>query len=176
MSRKMPRQKPHRSVQDYATPRRFLAAVEARFGRIIWDLAAHAGNSVCGDRYYGPGSKYAENSLDRAWECLPVGLLWLNPPFERLAPWADKCSESAEFGARVAMLVPAAVGSNWFAKHVEGQALVLPLRPRLVFVGATDPYPKDLMLVVYDRDQHGDPITGFETWRWDRPLGGEVAA
>lgn len=186
MSRKMPAQKPGASKQDYGSPPAFLRAVEARFGRIVWDLAAHASNSVCGDRYFGPGSRWGENSLERAWDLIPgvrtgEGLLWLNPPFGKIKPWARKCQAEASFGARIAMLVPLS-GGNWFADYVEESAFVLPIRPRFPFVGQEpnpktgklDPYPKDLMLCVYN------PPTvfhvGFETWRWDRPAGGEVAA
>ena len=58
------------------------------------------------------------------------------------------------------MLVPASVGSCWFADHVFGKALVLPLRPRLVFVGETHPYPKDLMALAWEG------YAGFELWKW----------
>ncbi len=45
---KMPLQKPYRSRQDYATPRAFLAAVQARLGidGFTIDLAATAANAV----------------------------------------------------------------------------------------------------------------------------------
>lgn len=174
MSRKVPRQKPGSSLQGYGTPPAFLRAVEARFGRITWDLAANAANSVCGGRYFGPGSSWGEDSLERAWDMIPgAGLLWLNPPFENIPRWVAKCADEATRGARIALLVPAAVSTNWFADHVEESAFVLPVRPRFPFVGQApnpktgkiDPYPKDLMLCVYN------PPTvfhvGFETWRWD---------
>lgn len=184
MSRKMPKQKPGKSVQDYGTPPAFLRAVEARFGRITWDLAAHAGNSVCGDRYFGPGSRWGENSLERAWDALPGvprdGLRFLNYPFGYARLWMPKVASEAAFGIRMAVLGPAAVGTNWFARYVEGRALVLPLRPRLTFEGAPinpktgkqDPFVKDLMLMVYAPDIEA----GFETWRWDRAPAAEDAA
>ncbi len=59
------------------------------------------------------------------------------------------------------MLIPASVATNWFADEIHGCALVLPIRPRLTFVGHQHPYPKDLMLCVYNL---GAP--GFEPWRW----------
>jgi len=170
MSRKMPRQKPHLSVQDYGTPPRFLAAVARRFGPIVWDLAAHARNTVCGGNYFGPGSRWGENSLERAWDYLPGGLLWLNPPFENIPRWVEKCAADSKRGARIAILLPAAVSTNWYADWIDGRALTLAIRPRLVFVGQTAPYPKDLLLAVY-----GEPA-GFECWRWDAPASAEVAA
>lgn len=41
------------SKQDYQTPADFKAAVEGRFGPIVFDLAAHAGNALCSE-YYAP--------------------------------------------------------------------------------------------------------------------------
>lgn len=184
MKRKMPRQKPHRSVQDYGTPSAFLAAVERRFGRIVWDLAAHAGNTVCGDRYFGPGSRWGENSLERAWDRLPGvprdGWRWLNYEFSYPNVWIPKVAREAAYGINLAVLGPAAVSTEWFAKYVEGRALVLPLRPRVPFTGVApnpktgkvDPIPGGVMLMVYSPDLK----PGFETWRWDAPAGAEVAA
>ena len=91
------------------------------------------------------------------------GNLWLNPPFSKIEPWAAKCAASAPFGQdqrRVFLLVPAGVGSEWFAQHIHEKALVLAVRPRLTFVGHSAPYPKDTILAVF-----GEP-PGFETWRW----------
>jgi len=184
MTRKMPPQRPGASKQDYGTPAPFLAAVERRFGPIVWDLAAHASNTVCGDRYFGPGSRWGQDSLERAWDRLPGaprdGLRWLNYPFGDPKRWMSKVAREAKFDIRMAVLGPAAVSSNWFADYVEGQALVLPVRPRLKFLGMApnpktgkvDSYIKDLALFVYGPDV----VPGFETWRWDATPGAEVAA
>ena len=147
----------HRSKQDYATPWEFVRSVEERFGTIAVDLAAHADNAKA-DRFLTE----AEDSLSVCWHRLAPGmLLWLNPPFARIAPWAQKCAHETRQGARVAMLVPASVGSNWFADHVLNRALVLALSPRLSFDGR-NAYPKDLILAVYGT---GGP-TAFDVWRW----------
>ena len=76
-----------------------------------------------------------------------------------IEPWAKKCADECRKGARVAFLVPASIGSVWFAKHVWGVARVMALRPRMSFDGK-NPYPKDMMLCMY-----GAP-PGFELWRW----------
>ena len=154
----MPEQKPGRSKQDYATPRELIDAVEARFRRLDWDLAASAENRKAAQFF-----SVAQNSLGQDWTKLK-GNLWLNPPFADIAPWAAKCEastgEGRGEGRRIFLLTPASVGSNWFAEHVFGKACVIALRPRLTFVGATDPYPKDLILSVFGRHP------GFELWRW----------
>lgn len=149
-----------KSRQDYATPPDFLAAVERRFGRITHDLAAHSGNNVV-PAYYGPGSAIGEDSLEQQWGALE-GTLWLNPPFGNIAPWAAKCCSIRERSGWTLLLSPASVSTEWFALHCEGQALVIPLRPRIVFVGEKNGYPSDLMLCAF-----GHRVSGFQSWRWD---------
>lgn len=155
----MPAQKPGRSVQEVGTPPEFLSAVEARFGRIFFDLAANDSNAIHTE-FYGPGSQIAEDALNEGWWEWG-GLLWLNPPYDQIKAFAKKCRTEAKLGAKIAMLIPASVATNWFADEIYGVALVLPIRPRLTFVGHKDPYPKDLMLCAYNL---GAP--GFEPWRW----------
>ena len=157
---KPPRQKPGKSRQDVATPQDFLEAVEARFGEIAIDLAAHADNAVT-SRFLSP----EQDSLSILWRQMlePGDVGWLNPPFGKIGKWASKCEDETPFlrgGARILMLVPAAVGSNWFKCHVNRKAYVHALSPRITFVGETHPFPKDLMLVEYGA------APGFDCWRW----------
>jgi phage N-6-adenine-methyltransferase len=160
----MPAQRPGRSVQEVGTPRAFLGAVQERFGAIAWDLAANEANHVVAG-WFGPGSPTQdEDALGRSWQHAPGGLLWLNPPYNRIKDFAVKCKLEAVKGARIAMLIPASVATNWFADHIHGNALVLPIRPRLTFVGHSAPYPKDLMLVLWDMDEPD----GFEPWEWNK--------
>lgn len=153
-----PAQRPGRSRQDYGTPSAFLQAVERRFGRIAHDLAARADNAVVAD-YYSP----QVNSLVQHWAAL-TGVLWLNPPFGDVGPWAAKCARSKGAGRRILLLTPAAIGTEWFAADVYGHARVYALRPRLTFAGARDPYPGDLILSVYCAELS----PAFCLWRWDR--------
>ena len=160
-----PKQKPNRSEQVVRTPPEFLAAVQERFGPIFWDLAASADNRVAA-RHLGPGSKTGEDALANDWAMLPMergSIRWCNPPHGASRLWVKKASEQRESMLEPAvLLLPASVGSNWFAEHVHGRALSLAIRPRLKFVGQTAPYPKDLMICVYGR--WVEP--GFGLWRW----------
>jgi phage N-6-adenine-methyltransferase len=148
------------SKQDYQTPDNFIQAVTRRFGRLALDLAATAENAKAPSFY-----DTEQNALLQPWHrYASEGLMWLNPPFNDVAPWAKKCSEESKLGAKILFLVPASVGSNWFAHHVYRKARVFFLQGRLHF-DQTHPgwgYPKDCLLAVYDTAQHG----GFETWRW----------
>lgn len=142
-----------KSRQDYATPPEFIAAVERRFGPISFDLAAEAHNAKA-PQYFC----LRDNALVQPWH--PIGgLLWLNPPFKDITPWAAKCREEAAQGARIAFLVPAAVGSNWFRDYVHERARVYFLNGRISFDGKNG-YPKDCLLALFSERP------GFEIWSW----------
>lgn len=155
-----------RSKQDYGTPWEFIRAVEARFGRICFDLAATAENRKA-PLHWGPD--VGIDSLTRNWATShPTGNLWLNPPFANIEPWAKKCAtEGADRQGLLLFLTPASIGTEWFSRHVHRNALVLGISPRLTFEGTSDPYPKDLMLSVFGFGMHG-----FDVWRWDVPRQG----
>jgi phage N-6-adenine-methyltransferase len=148
-----PKQKPGKSKQDYETPWEFIRAVEQRFGSLTWDLAANEQNRKA-DLFIGED----QNALSMCWGILS-GNLWLNPPFGKISLWAEKCAITQRAMGRILLLVPASVGSNWFASHVHNKALVLALAPRISFDGKSS-FPKDLMLCVYGAE------TGFDIWRW----------
>ncbi len=153
-----PRQKRGRSRQDVGTPWEFIHAVEARWGKLDVDLAARADNAKA-PRFVTP----EQNSLTVPWAIEFFGMQgWHNPPFARCDLWAAKCREEAGAATmRVIMLTPASVSTEWFVDHVHGHALVLAVRPRITFVGEPAPFPKDLMLTLWNFGE-----TGFDTWRW----------
>jgi hypothetical protein len=122
-----------------------------------FDLAASSMNyfATTDSEYFGVGC----NSLEQDWMELS-GLLWLNPPFDDIEPWAKKSYESAFGDREILLLTPASVGSSWFGEYVHRKAHVLFLSPRLSFDGKS-PYPKDCILSYFGK---GDP--GYEFWRW----------
>ena len=140
--------------QDYQTPRALLDAVEDRFGRLTFDLAADELNRAA-PHFYG----VEQDALAQDWTALR-GNLWLNPPYADIRPWAAKCAASRGDGRRIFLLTPASIDSNWFADHVVRNALVIGVNPRVTFVGCSAPYPKPLMLSVIG------PWVGFDVWRW----------
>lgn len=157
---KMPKQKPGESIQNFSTPMDFILAVEKRFGKISFDLAASSNNTKASNYF-----DIRENSLDQDWYMLK-GNLWLNPPFARIHLWSEKCLQTAANlspNSRILLLTPASTGSNWFQEHVWGHASVLALSPRLCFDGI-GPYPKDCILSVFTRK--GVNTAEFECWRW----------
>ena len=151
--------------QAVGTPDDYLTVVRNEF-TIVHDLAANAENYVHPSYY-----SVENNAFDHDWHrhpllSLPNTWLWLNPEFANIKPWARKCYEEMEQGARILMLVPASVGSTWFAEWVENKAVVRFNLGRLTFKGNTKPYPKDTMLCLYNK--HMTPSMG--TWAWKEIL------
>ena len=111
-----------------------------------------------GDRELGE-----RDSLGIDWAARhPRGNLWLNPPFARVASWMAKCHhESKRRQGLILSLTLASVGSRWFIDHVHGHALVMPLCPRVTFVGEPAPFNRDLMLCAW-----GEGLVGFVPWVW----------
>lgn len=152
----MTTQRRYQSRQDFSTPDIFIEAVKARLGitDFVVDLAADVSNRKA--------TLYLNEEVDALtvdWtQWRGCGWCWLNPPFTDIAPWAEKCSASSP--TQIALLVPAAIGSNWWRDHVDGKAHVLPLNGRLSFDGI-GPYPKDCALCLY-----GPIRSGYEVWDW----------
>lgn len=147
-----------KSKQDYATPLALIEAFEKRFGRLSLDLAAHADNTQCA-LYLNE----ADDSLSLDWCGIRHGLqlagwFWLNPPFGDIAPWARKCAEEQ---CKIAFLVPASVGANWWRDYVHKKATVYFLNGRVSFDGQNG-FPKDCALCLYEQGLS----TGYHVWSW----------
>jgi phage N-6-adenine-methyltransferase len=158
------------SNQNWGTPPEFIAVFEKRFGPIVRDLAASPHNAVA-PRYWTEN----DDALKQDWHAVatgPTGWLWLNPPFEKMAPWAEKCRLEACKGARVAMLCKASVGANWFHTHVFPAADVEFLAPRIRFVGAPHVAPFDCALCLFTPETVASVPGGVNRvvrpWRWDQ--------
>lgn len=126
-----PNSKPEAGQQDYRSPPDFLRAVERKFGvEIAFDLAGTVHNLVTGDGFC---HDLGQDALALPWPRLSEGrAAFCNPPFGRSGAFARVASESMH--CRSILLIPASVGSRWFAEHVAGIACVVFLRPRLTFL------------------------------------------
>ena len=170
----MPLQKPYRSKQDYATPAPFLEAVQHRLGiaAFAFDFAADAHSATAPAWWNVADDALARAPAEWAARCRD-GWGWLNPPYTRIEPWAVKCAGTRQHGGRLAFLVPAAVGANWFCNHVDGQARVLLLNGRLAFLPdqPRKNYPKDCVLALFAPEV----APGYEVWTWKAPRVEQVA-
>lgn len=155
MSKSGPTIKRGKSKQNIATPWHFIQAVEKKVGeKFAFDLAA--------ERHTAKAPKFftkEDDAFNHVWSIIP-GLIWLNPEFNNISQWALRCWYASMEQARIIMLVPASVGSNWFRDYVYRKCRVIFLNGRITFLGHTIQFPKDLMLCCY-----GFP-KGFEIWKW----------
>jgi hypothetical protein len=127
-----PNAPPQQGQQSYRTPKPFLDAVLRRLGAesFVWDLACTTTDcvGVCGGYAFPDVDALAEDWRVHA-RVEPQLWRWLNPPFGQAKDFARKCAES---GARIAALVPVALGTKWWREYVHGRAVVLGVG-RLVF-------------------------------------------
>jgi len=165
----VPQQRPHRSKQDYATPMIFINAVKSLLSidRFAFDFAADLSNHKA-SRYWMITND-ALSQPPAAWkrQC-GSDWGWLNPPYASIGPWAKKCLEASRQGAKIAFLVPASVGSNWFRDYIHGAygVRVLFLNGRIPFIPDKPNwlYPKDCMLVLFG-DEDAPPYSS-DIWTW----------
>lgn len=160
----MPAQNPGRSRQDYSTPPELLLAIKD----YLWinhfsiDLAASDANKVAPLFYDEATNALAD---EHPW-CVDEndgGWAYANPPYFNIRPWVEKAyHEATNHGAQIAMLVPASTGSNWWADWVHDKANVLLMQGRVRFVGASGPYPKDTVILLYAPHIKG----GYTLWDW----------
>lgn len=157
----MPAQHRGRSAQDFRTPADFIAAVlhMVHAKQFAFDLAASPANAQA-NRFFTEEQDALRQDWPGLWTAAEWG--WLNPPFGDIRPWVAKCADLAA-NQPLALLVPASVGSEWWASYVHHRGYVLFLRPRLAFMPEKPDwlYPKDCALVVY-----GTRWRGYDLWKW----------
>jgi hypothetical protein len=73
-----------KSKQTYETPPDFMRAVSERFGPIAFDLACEP-ETAKAKRFYTRES----DAFQFHWH-KNRGLLWLNPPYDNISPWAER--------------------------------------------------------------------------------------
>ncbi len=172
-----PNSAPEQGLQNYRTPSTFLQAVCRRLALpqgFQWDLACDSHNNVAGA---GNGFEFDQgcDALLEDWTALaePGLTCFLNPPFGLSGAFAAKCASS---GARIAALVPVAIGTRWWRQFVHNRAHVVGVG-RLVFhkpdgsgpvVGANgkpQAINRDCALLVYNILPSSTPYYLLEEWR-----------
>lgn len=157
--------KRHKSKQDLETPWEFIRAVENKFGKLVVDLACTRENCKASVGVYYP--EYDSLSPMMHWSNWAVtqsrigGRAWLNPPFDPIRPWVEKCAVESQKGAEILLLSQASIDSSWFWDYVQPFATVYAI-DRIKFVGQDHVYPKPLMLSHYCIN----PSRELQRWRW----------
>lgn len=171
-----PNSLPEIGQQDYRTPKNVLAACFRRFDLkgFVWDYACSLTNCV------GEQGGYSHPEVDALVEdwhdiaaCFPEGTGFVNPPFAQSGAFAAKCAGS---GARIVALVPVAIGTQWWKKHVHNVAHVVGVG-RIVFDlpdgsgpvvgknGKPQPINRDCALLAYNILPPSTPRYLLEDWR-----------
>jgi hypothetical protein len=187
----VPKQKPHKSKQDYATPPEFIRATLnlLSIDRFAHDFAADKTNMKALSYWTQQDDSLSKTPQQWADACAG-GWGWLNSPYDDIGAWARLCTAAKRYGASIATLWPAGIGSNWFRDYVNQQAFVFALNGRLCFIedwatqvwDHNDPspqrkykkgdrvykskplYPKDCILTLYAPAF----APGFDVWSWQQ--------
>ena len=167
MSKDGPGIKKGKSRQDIATPWEFIRAVEKRFGKITIDLAATAENAKC-ENFITPEL----DTFKQDWvKLINNGLGWLNPEYDPVAPWMEKCAitvapvrslEEIRLKVRFLSLTRGSIDANWFWDHIWPNSAVFAVKPRIQFVDQPDPYPAPLILSEWG----GKETRRLYRWNW----------
>lgn len=150
------------STQERQTPDELITAIENFTGRKIgFDLAASK------EMHKHPAYfDIKDDSLTKPWAQIQREgqFLWLNPPFKTVRPWMIKCAEEANKGAFICSLVLNSRATNWYKEIARPLAQCLILDSRVTFGGMTQPFPKELQLIIWSK---GATSEGYFDWkRW----------
>jgi hypothetical protein len=112
------------------------------------------------------------------------GVLYDNPEFSNIDPWAEKHALEAKRGANSVMLTPLSLGSNWWQDICAGVADTYVMtggkkelarakgqkrakrNGRVTFVGSVTSYPKDTMVSHFHPKARGEVVL----WDWRSDL------
>jgi hypothetical protein len=149
------------SKQDYGTPGAFMVQIRKHFKGEL-DLAANEENKKC--KYFLGTGGFNVDSLSICWNHYDFehwGWLWLNPPYNDIAPWYEKCQRESKMGAKIVSLVPMDSAASWF-DYVPGHAGIWHLQGRIKFDGAKDSCSKDCALHIWAPAY----ANTFKVWNW----------
>jgi site-specific DNA-methyltransferase (adenine-specific) len=153
---------PVKENNEWATPQWFFDYFNSIYDFKV-DLAATDRNTKCGIYL-----TKAQNSLNQDWSQYK-GWLWCNPPYGRQLPqWVEKAYIEMKKGAKICMLIPASVGTNYWAKYIINKVpFIWFIEGRIRFVDPlsqiTDPPKYDSALIVFNLiDEKKTEITSID--------------
>lgn len=138
------------TIKDtWGTPEAVLDPIYKHFGQIGLDPCAnperfldaklHCVEVLPGDT--PEGAAVNADGLTTHWD--GHGLVYINPPYFDIAPWAHK---AATEGDEVISLLPARTGSKWFQRWIVPADVLLFWKGRIKFHGATHIAPFHMTL------------------------------
>ena len=96
----------------------------------------------------------AEDGLDDGWNwaLLAKGnLIIVNPPYNNITPWADRCAKEAARGASLVLIVPNRSDTDWHQAASRSCKLRVEIRGRVHFLkdGVPDKSPQEATVIFY---------------------------
>lgn len=163
-----PKQQPTKSKQNYATPQDLLTAIikYLNIDGFVFDFAADSSNTVAAN-YWSEADDSLAKTPEEWYNACKSGWGFLNPPFKNISPWAKKCHEASQRGAKIAFLVPASVDTLWFSKYISYKHhwLALQGRPHFMRDKPNWGYPKGVMLVLFGYKYYAEDEP-YSIWKW----------
>lgn len=117
--------------QDWETPPEVFEHMNKRFNFTL-DAAANEINHKC-EKYY----TVEQDGLKLPWD----KFTWLNPPYDKIGPWAYKAIDEAIRGNTTVMLVPSNRSDQQWWHDIMPYCDIEWIRGRVKFVGATGSPP-----------------------------------
>lgn len=150
---------------DWETPDDFYGVLDAMFHFTV-DVCATSEN--CKNVSFIDAET---DALSVDWHTTnPSGraVCWMNPPYgHEIVPWVRKAREEGEKGAVVVCLLPARTDTKWWHENVMVSSLILLVRGRLKFKGATSSAPFPSAVVVFgpmDTGGREKPVVKSFNW------------
>lgn len=128
--------------QAFNTPQKVLDAI-APMGPIALDPCSNDGSIVPARVRW----TIEHDGLACAWapQRLRGEIVFVNPPFDALEAWADRCILEAAHGCEIVLLSPARVDVRWWDRCLEAGSVAALWRGRLRFLGmGSAPFPAAL--------------------------------
>ncbi len=75
--------------------------------------------------------------------------IYVNPPYNKLGNWIEKCYQEWKKGKTVVMLIPARTDTIAFHKYIYNQAEIRFIKGRLCFDDSGKPAPFPSMVVIW---------------------------
>lgn len=132
--------------QTVLTPEWFIDQLVDSYGALGYDPCTTAWNPLKAKVF----STEETNGLKISWARMSVkyGWIYVNPPYDDLKCWLDKCLQEAEAGAKILLLGPIRPWRTWFCDLTKNYD-VISLAP-LAFRGEKSAFPAPLCVIPYN--------------------------
>lgn len=157
------------SKQDYVTPVGLMEKIsEFLQVELVLDLACTRQNQRTAFGITYPEYDSLKLSWPDVWASLPRksprAAAWLNPPYDRVRPWAERCRLARAAGVPIVTLWPAVVCTKWYLDNVLTYSKQYCAFPRIPFEGMDQGIDRDLVICHYDPTDEKTGLVGPFYW------------